>query len=167
MATGSWCYGGFAVIACFLLSASEADACVVITWGDTINHVGNVPPQNRQNLGATKVGYKYSYFGVFWLDLWTWDGTYCIYDENRYRPIQPENAARLIGMKQSDLSAPLLYHVPLGWFILGPLILLGIITRASEGRPDRATRRYQKALDVLKELVFQPGSIERSRSIPW
>jgi hypothetical protein len=56
-------------------SAASAKGIVLITWGETISHVGDASPQARQMLGTRQVGYKYGYFGVFWLDLWTHGGT--------------------------------------------------------------------------------------------
>jgi len=58
-------------------AAAHAKGIILITHGDTINHLGDVASEYRgAGLPATTVGYKYSSFGVFWLDLWTWGGTY-------------------------------------------------------------------------------------------
>jgi hypothetical protein len=148
-----------------LLSPSEARAgAVLVTWGDTISHIGDVAPQDRQNLGARKVGYKYSHWGVFWIDLWTHGGTYCVYEGDRYNPITPAEAARLLGKSEIELSAPFLYKVPLGWMIFGPLIMIGIIAAAlDKARGNEVARvfkdtRYQKALEILNEqMAKQPA----------
>ena len=80
------------------------------------------------------MGYKYGYFGVFWIDLWTWGGEYCVYEGNRYRPIQPAEAALLVGKQQRELSTPPGYRFPLGWLILGPLIVIWIIATLGSQR---------------------------------
>jgi hypothetical protein len=69
---------------CVLLTAAEARAgrgFVVVTWGETIAYVGDPSGPAGPAWGdgrALKVGYKYEYAGMFWVDLWTWGGTYCV-----------------------------------------------------------------------------------------
>ncbi|MFO0969651.1 MAG: hypothetical protein U0793_29180 [Gemmataceae bacterium] len=178
MTTHFWRYGAVALLGYAFLSPSEASAGVVlVTWGDTISHIGDVPPQNRQNPGASKgqnlvanrVGFKYGYWGMFWIDMWTHGGTYCVYEGDRYHPITEAEAARLLGKSVDELSTPFLYKVPLGWMIFGPLILLaailGIINTAiQDSRRNELERlfndtRYQKALEKLNEsLAKQPAA---------
>jgi hypothetical protein len=112
-------------VAFALLSPAAASACVV-TWGETITHVADVAPQHRQNLGPNKVGYKWGYWGLLWVDLWTHGGTYCVYEGKRYNPIQPAEAARLLGTNEPEMRAPFGSRVPLGWLIGGPLIVIWI-----------------------------------------
>ena len=88
-----------------------AKGIILITRGETINEVGKITNPGQLQLGGTvSVGYKYSYFGVFWLDLWTWGGEYCVYDGDRYAPIQPAQAAELLGKPERSLGAPFLYR---------------------------------------------------------
>src|SRR5437667_25085 len=96
----SSCFRSFAgvVVASALLSPNEARA-YLFTWGESISHIGDSSVKTPQNPGVTKVGYKFSYFGVFWLDLWTSGGTYCVYEGNHYNAIQPAEAAHLLGKK--------------------------------------------------------------------
>jgi hypothetical protein len=165
---------GGILVAYAVLSPSTASAkgIVLITWGETISHVGDVSSPNNQDPGPIKIGYKSSYFGVFWIDLWTWGGTYCVYDGKRYGPLQPAEAARLLGKQESDLSTPFLYRFPLGLLILGPLIVLGIIFAAVEkkGSGNEITllfqdARYQKALAVLSDQYgTQPAVTEATQA---
>lgn len=143
------------LVACALLSGSPAHGkgIIIITHGETISHVGNAGAPAAQAMVPGQIGYKYDYFGIFWIDLWTSGGTYCVYDGNNYAPIEPAVAAQLLG--QSDVSPPFLYRVPLGWLIFGPLIAIGIVVaiRKKHNQVDvvRLLRdeRYQKALAVL------------------
>jgi hypothetical protein len=140
---------------------------VLITSGDTITHVGDVSAQKQENRCPNKVGYKWDYWGVFWIDLWTYGGTYCVYEGKGYQPIPPAEAARLLGRSENELSRPFLYRVPLGWLILGPLAVLGLLGAALErGGGTRVTlpfddARYQKAFGVLNEqYAKQPAAAE-------
>jgi hypothetical protein len=147
-----------------LLSPSEVSArgIVLVTWGETISHVGEASPQAGNMHGSNKVGYKYGYWGVFWVDLWTHGGTYCIYEGKRYNPISPAEAARLLGRSEDELSTPFLYRIPLGWLIFGPLIVIGIIAAVREKGSGNEIAllfedpRYQKALEVLNEQYSKP-----------
>jgi hypothetical protein len=149
-----------------LWSPSQASAgFVLVTWGESISHIGHASPQAKQTHGSSQVGYKYGYWGVFWLDLWTHGGTYCVYDGDRYSPIQPAEAARLLGKREDELSTPFLYRVPLGWLIFGPLLVIWIVGSAlGEGGgnaigPAFQDPRYQQALDVMKEqYAKQPAA---------
>jgi hypothetical protein len=167
MATRCSSYAAATVLACAILSPSQARAgAVLVTWGDTISHLGDVTPEHRQVAGAAKVGYKSSYWGVFWIDLWTWGGTYCIYEERRYRPINRAEAARLTGKPESALGAPFLYHVPLGWLILGPLFALAMVRVVIDRRKPPADSlaalfqdaRYQKAMETVGEQYAKQGT---------
>lgn len=122
-----------AVAAFFFLSPGRASAkgIILITHGDTINRVAEVKdPHLLQLLRKTgewknpAVGYKYSYFGIFWLDLWTWGGEYCIYEDKKYDPLTPELAALAAGVSESELKKPFLYRFPLGLTILVGIVAL-------------------------------------------
>ena len=97
--------GGLLLVAAVLLSPSQARAGVIlITHGDTISHIGEVAPEFRSPKLPQRVGFKSSYFGVFWIDLWTWGGEFCAYEGDRYQPISRAEAARLIGMPRRAAS---------------------------------------------------------------
>ncbi len=159
-----------------LLSPSRADArggLLLITHGDRIGHVGDGP---TQELKGSKVGYKYSYFGVFWVDLWTWGGSYCVYERTGFRPIQPPLAASLLGIKEDELSPPLLYRFPLGLLIggsiLGLMALVGLFqsmgARRQQKAADRAAEQmqdpnYRRAVEVMNEEYARLGQAAEGR----
>ncbi len=210
MAARSWRYALACVTACFLLALSEARAGVVlITRGETICHLGDAcppapppavppaPPDRRDREANTPapnrgVGYKYGYWGIFWIDLWTWGGEYCVYEGDRYRPISRGEAARLMGKPETELGTPLLYRVPLGWFIFAPLIVLLsslIVLMAVKDLANRARFGPRMTLDEIRQerdparmvqllryhLGWSPGKIAeelnrwgvRNRGLPW
>jgi len=137
---------------------------VLVTWGESISHIGDAGPQAQQTHGGTKVGYRYDYFGIFWIDFWTHGGTFCVYDEKRYAPLPPAEAARLLGTSDSSLSSPFLYKVPLGWLIVGPLILIWAICARITKRRDLAVdalfqdARYQKALGIVSDHLVKQST---------
>jgi hypothetical protein len=127
-----------AVVACALFAPSEVSAKIALfTSGESIIPIGTAkegPPDMRQ------IGFKYNYGGLFWIDFWTWDGTYCIYQDKRYKPITEAEAAQLLGKPTSALSKPFQYRVPLGLLILGVFLICMAALGALGMRrsPDRA-----------------------------
>lgn len=111
------------------LTATEAHAgkgIVLITHGESVLHYDELTGDAKTFAAETtgrevQVGYLYSHFGVFWIDLWTWGGEYCLYHGDDVWQLTPEEAAGLLGVQVDDLGKPLLYRVP-----LGILILLGL-----------------------------------------
>jgi hypothetical protein len=127
-----------------LFSPAKAEAGVLITRGDTIGELGAIDPEllKAADLPSNlKVGYKYSYFGVFWLDFWTYDGEFCLYTtkEEGYNPIEASVAAELLNISEDQLKAPFLYRFPLGlWIIIGfgGLFVLSIAASAVIGKKE-------------------------------
>jgi hypothetical protein len=117
------------------------------------------PPAGGPPLPANKVGFHYRYFGVFWLDLWTWDGNWCLYQGDRYWTLEKGQAALLLGKPESDLSKPFLYTFPLGLLILVPLMVLGAAASIFDrAKPNPAAEilkdeRYQRALVLFHEQM--------------
>jgi hypothetical protein len=166
-----------AVFAIILLSPSESSAkgIILITCGETVKYFGTVSQQFKIQLWDTSsVGYRYNYVGVFWLDFWTYDGTYCVYGRESYTPITQQKAAELLGKNESELPIPFLYHVPLGWLIFGPLIVIGIIISITKKKENAGATgdtgmslpfedvRYQQAL----ALVHEKNAARPSPTVP-
>lgn len=132
------------VLAAVALSPGQASAkrgIVLITTGETITHVGDVSGSSKLPANVNKVGYRYNYYGIFWIDFWTSDGTYCVYEGEQSRSITPSEAALLLGKKESDLSRPFLYRYPLGLLIVGGLAVLGILGAAIGGKAKPAEEK--------------------------
>src|SRR5688500_11451708 len=93
------CLWLFLAIAVAVPSRTSA-GIVMITAGPTIKHIGDVPAaqlRSAQNTereanikrgridllgkGMTRpaVGFRYNYFGIFWVEFWTWGGEFCLY----------------------------------------------------------------------------------------
>src|SRR5262249_39837892 len=113
---------------------------------------------HRQATGKNPaVGFKYSYFGVFWLDLWTWGGEYCLYEGDNYSPIPLAMAAGLTGKSEDELTKPFLYRYPLGLLIIAGCVLvftpMAMINKAKQRRVQRlfGDERYRSALEIMRE----------------
>ena len=178
----------------FLLavSANSADAKIMlITRGDTIAFVGNPKSDDGKevNLANIKVGYKYSYFGLFWVDFWTYGGEYCVYtneNDKTFFPISAEVAAGMLKTTPNKLSRPFWFRFPPGLVaIVGIVVLLvgaSVLTRRGNRRRETLLEQseYQKALaavldttsgnpererfdDAIKELVYSGVSEAQAR----
>src|SRR5262249_6764645 len=155
------------VLGAALLSPSVVEAKIIlITNGNTVKLVGEVwgsirPEVEKDTAPGVKVGYKYSYFGVFWLDLWTWGGEYCLYKDKggTHWPLTSAQAARVMGVSEAQLSKPFLYKFPLGLIILAGVVLIWIVVQILKKSPEERIkqlfedRRYQKALTIISEQV--------------
>jgi hypothetical protein len=136
---------------------SAAQACpVLITRGETVTDMGRVQPQfHGANLPSTQVGYKYGHFGVFWVDLWTWDGTWCLHSGNRYWALKPAQAAELLGKTEAQLHPPFLYRFPPGLLIATGLIVLWVVKLFLSRQPPNPVvavlqdQRYRDAVDLF------------------
>jgi hypothetical protein len=109
------------------------DAFVVINTGDTIIHIKDLPTQATLDTSLleepgrghvfNKLGYRHERLGVFWFDLWRWDGEFVLYDGDTYLSISDEMAAEL------GESVPWRYHLPDGLLILIAVAYFALIGR--------------------------------------
>src|SRR5262245_4055354 len=116
---------GVAVVAAALAFPATAPAkAVLITRGDAFSHLGEINAKKDAGNALPAdlaVGYKYSYFGIFWLDLWRYDGEYCLYHDKEYVPITKAQAALFLGVPEASISEPFFYHLPPGLIVVGVL----------------------------------------------
>jgi hypothetical protein len=112
-------------LATVALSGQEAEAkgIMIVTYGEAVLHYADLATEVRQALKDEtghdlQVGYLYSNFGVFWLDLWTWGGEYCLYEGDNVLRLTPEELAEVMKTTPDKLGKPLLYTFPLGLSIL-------------------------------------------------
>lgn len=170
------------VVAVLLLRPATAEArprgIVLITHGDTIQTVGEVSAESkaevRQATGTNpQVGYCYSFFGIFWLDIWTWDGTYCLFEGDQCWVLDESDAEQIC---EGGVSKPILYTFPPGLMIL--VGLAAVLTVAAWRRKSRhkalAGRvnellddpRYQQALEIIRQRAQQEEAAEETGQEP-
>ena len=125
------------------------------SWGDAIAYVGDGGHAAWMIGQSQDVGYKYSHVALLGLNLWAWDGTYCVYQryEKKYVPISQAQAAQLLGKAQGDLRPPFEYRCPLGLFIFGPFLVLGTFLwgremRARHSRTGSTTASHESAKEA-------------------
>lgn len=152
-----------------------------INTGDTVKEVGKVKaefgPEIKQAVGASEVptvGYLHNRFGLFWLDVWTWDGKYCLYTDadNTYWEIEKAQAAELMGVAESDVSKPLFYTVPPGLVILCMLVVVFAVVKMRELKQTREhqerfravaeDKRYQEALKIIQERMHPEDAADET-----
>jgi hypothetical protein len=154
------------LVACGLVlvlqpSKAEAKGFMMVTYGDSVFHVARVPEDQKTFLRQVfkqdaAVGYHYDYFGVFWLDFWTWDGQWCLYNGNRYWPLSAQQAALILKTKPDDLRKPFLYTFPLGLTIVGVLfgglVLIAKFVKTDDDRTVaklQSDPRYAQAIQIF------------------
>ena len=126
------CLPALAVAAVFCLpSTAQARKFFLITSGETVTHVEELPADVKQVLQEkmgmptdVAVGYSYSYFGIFWIDFWTWGGKHVLFRGNQTWEVPPSVLAEMLGKREKDLSVPKLYRFPPG--VIGLVLIVGI-----------------------------------------
>ena len=148
-----------------LIGSVESQAKIIITYGDDVAHLGDLPPelaqaiQREHNLNDTPaVGYKYSHFGIFWLPIWTWDGEYCVYAEVAPREyvvvsLQPKDVAELLNIPEDQVAPPFSYRYPTGLLIILGLVVLGVGHHLYQRR--KVTRLVQQVESLLSDPQYQ------------
>jgi len=164
------------VLTAVLLIPTRAEArmgIVIFNHGEDIKEIGAVVDEHvedvREATGTSpSVGFIHDGFGLFWLNVWTWNGRYCLYEGDQYWELEPAYAALLLGVAQSELSSPLFYRFPPGLFALvGIGVLIGVAKIFSVRREKALGRlfedeRYRRALDLIRERTAASTEDEKA-----
>ena len=135
----------------FAPKEGAAKGFILITHGDDISHVADIPPQVieqvKQSTGAANpaIGYKYGAFGIFFVNIWTWGGEYVVFENDTFWDLGAEGAAQMLGVGVGDLPKPITYTFPPGLIIL-VLLAIGFLLYVfvfSKGDDDAATAAAQ------------------------
>ena len=143
--------------------ARRGGGAVIINTGDDILHIRDLPKADAlvladdpssETLGDRtffgKLGYRYERFGVFWMDIWRWDGEFVLYEGDTYVPLSDEMVEALGGA-----SVPWRYRLPDGLLIVLALAYLGFIGRRK--RSAKATLIIAGVLAVISAVLFFLG----------
>jgi len=168
MTPSSFRFLALTLVAFGVLAANKAQGGIpiLITSGESIKHVGDVAPklsaEIRQATGSNpSVGFHYSYFGVFWLGLWTWNGQYCFYNGNKYWLLSDAQAAAALDTTESQLHHPILYTFPPGLTVLIVVVAWGIAYDNSIRRKHR--RQYEQDMALLRQAMSDSRYAEAVR----
>lgn len=122
----------FALLGLLATLASSNLACRggAVIWGagETISHRADLADglkaelSEESGLANPAIGFKYEYFSIFFLDLWTGEGEYVLYEGDRYFPLTEAHLTS-IGTSSDELGKPFLFYVPLG--LVAVVLLLG------------------------------------------
>jgi hypothetical protein len=109
-------------------SAHAGKGFLLITTGDEIRKVADLKPEFKemadQELGpGIEVGYKYQHFGLFFLEVWAWDGKYVLFRDDEYWDPPEAEVAEMAGVSSvNDLGKPWQYTFKPGLLIIVVLI---------------------------------------------
>jgi hypothetical protein len=117
--------------------SSAARAPVVVTHGNDVKDIGPIVGGKPEEIGSLRVGFKFDHFGFWFINFWTWGGTYCVYENDEYMPISNEEAARLLG-KEGSLWNPFLYTFPIGLLLIAGIIGLWVLNQVLDHRQHKA-----------------------------
>jgi hypothetical protein len=143
-----------------LSRAPLASAGVVLAAGyigDHVVHIGDGGDEAVRLYGARTVGFKFTVVSLACLHLWTWGGTYCVYEQvfeknrltERYKAISEAEAARLLGKQESELTTPFWYRFPPGFLLLLAGFLFGLISALVR----RARKKHRPPVDPIERGV--------------
>jgi hypothetical protein len=105
-------------------SAHAGKGFLLITSGDEIRKVADLKPEFKEmadeELGpGVEVGYKYEHFGLFFLEVWAWDGKYVLFREDEYWDPSEAEVAEMAGVSSVDeLGKPWQYTFKPGLLII-------------------------------------------------
>ena len=170
---------GFALVS--FTEEAHARGAILITHGETVKHVADLPDEmaerifrvHKRNLA---VGYKYSAFGIFWLDLWTWDGEHCLFAGDDVFEVDEKQFEQIAGKPKSQFSKPWYYTFPPGLLVIAGIFVISIpfIVRADARHKALqakfeelvADSRYQQALEILTKEDAKPEAEATDESFP-
>lgn len=129
------------VFACLAANTAQAGkGFMLITSGDEIRKVGTLTAEVQKEADAelgpgVEVGYMYQQFGLFFLEIWTWDGKYVLFRDDEYWDPPQEELANMAGVSSvEDLGKPWQYTLPPGLLAIVLLVVGGVVFKLVAGK---------------------------------
>ncbi len=131
---------------------------ILITTGEKVLEITDIPEDSpvKEMLSDAKIGYRCQHVGLFWMALWTWDGEFCIYsDEKRTLNVAtPSVISTLTGVPEGEIKKPLFYTFPPLLVILAAFLAIGLLLKISDARSEaRRERASFQRTTSLRHLV--------------
>jgi hypothetical protein len=156
---------------------------IPIVFGTTeqIVHMSELPAQAKSALRSelgheVALGYFYKSFQIFWLDVWTWQGSDVLYSGDRYWPLNDENWDRLADYQVGPrYGKPFRYRFPTGICLVAIVCALGVLKSIFAPSESEAVRRlcknrvYQQAVQkyasqMSDEVIVENGVTRPART---
>ncbi|MCA8958911.1 MAG: hypothetical protein KDC38_00295 [Planctomycetes bacterium] len=99
----------------------------IVLWG----HGEDISLVESTGSAEGNLGYMYSYFSLFWVNVWTWSGKFVVYSGNEYGdlPQDPQEISTILGIEASKVKKPWTYSLPPGLLILIGIVLVGVLAK--------------------------------------
>jgi hypothetical protein len=128
-------------------------------YGEHIVHIGDGGDEAVRLHGSRNVGFKFTVVSLACFHLWTWGGTYCVYEpvfENKrltdkYKVISKAEAAQLLRKEESELTTPFWYRFPPGVLLLLAAFLFGLISALARRAKKPGPPDSMQGVDPEKE----------------
>jgi hypothetical protein len=123
-------------------TAHAGKGFMLITSGDEIRKVGDLVGEFKAEADAelgpgVEVGYMYEQFGLFFLEVWTWDGKYVLFRDDEYWEPTEDELKEIAGVSAlEDLGKPWQYSFPPGLLVVVALVIGGIAFKLIAGKSD-------------------------------
>lgn len=96
-----------------------------------------------------KIGYKYKYFSLMFMNMWTWKGSFVLYRGRRYISLN-KKFAKIYKIDLNSLKKPFGYRFPTGLIVL-LVVVAGFIALALLGGGDDDTSDDEEAERLLEQ----------------
>lgn len=135
-------------------SRAEAHGHILITWGSTGSALAPIPLDQREAIATgtapdVEFGYCFEHFGAFYLDLWSYGGRYCLFNDKLHWPLTDAEVVEIMGAPPASFGKPWRYRLPP---LLVVLLLWFALMIAESVRGDR---EQQELAALLAEPIYQ------------
>lgn len=153
--------------------AQAGRGIMLITSGDSITHVADLDPEAAKTLDAelgpgVAVGYKYEQFGLFFVEVWSWNGEFVLFRDDEYWDVDDEVLAAAAGVSSvSELSKPLTYTVPPGLVVIALLVVGFVVFKLMDKGDDEAHASEQAVGEIANDPRYQQAVQVYAQNHEW
>jgi hypothetical protein len=147
---------------------SSAGFLIIVGWGERetlIREVSINPPLENAEPVKCEIYFRYSYFHLFWCDMWHWGGEYLLHqDKNYWRPTAQQWIQLLGESEYESLPKPFFYQVPFGLIILvalvigSPFLKVFVFDKLGKTNSLLYDPRYQEAFKRYRKRLSERSS---------